>query len=87
MTYQRKRNVNHFESTVKQLNKTCEKILLHEPEHFNQKVVFARCVFERIIEVDTKSERFDVEAVIESSWHDDQVLNKLLKNEFGSKYF
>ncbi len=48
--------------------------------------VFLRCVFERIIEIDTKSERFDAEVIIESSWFNDDVLKILLMPNYTKNY-
>jgi hypothetical protein len=70
---------SQFRATLKHLSKDYEESLLAKLKKKGARKVYTRCVFERIIEVDTKGERFDAEAVVEASWHDDQIFNALLK--------
>jgi hypothetical protein len=52
----------------------------------DQVQVYMRCIFDRIIEIDTKGERFDVDVIIESTWKNDQVLKILLMPQFVKTY-
>jgi hypothetical protein len=51
-------------------------------ESKEQVKVYMRCIYERVIEIDTKGEQFDVDVIIESSWHNDQLLRNLLMPQF-----
>ena len=81
------RDLNRIQAKLKHLSKDYEESLLAEDRKKGARKVFTRCVFERIVEVDTKCERYDVEAVIEVSWHDDEVFNTLLKRNSSCKIF
>jgi hypothetical protein len=48
--------------------------------------VYTRCIFERIVEIDTKKERYDADVIIDASWHDDDVLKVLLIPELKKDY-
>ncbi len=48
--------------------------------------VYVRCVFERIIEVDTKSERYDADVILESSWKNEDVLKILIMPQYTKTY-
>jgi hypothetical protein len=48
--------------------------------------VYSRCVFERIIDIDTKNERYDADVIFESSWLNDEILNVLLSPNIASAY-
>jgi hypothetical protein len=48
--------------------------------------VSSRCVFERIIDIDTKGEKYDADVIIESSWFNDDILQVLLSPNFDPEY-
>ena len=48
--------------------------------------VYSRFVFERIIDIDTKNEKYDADVVIESSWYNDEILKVLLSPKFSAEY-
>lgn len=44
-----------------------------------------KIIFVRIIEVDSKNEKFNAECVIECAWNDDKLMKTLLDPELVSK--
>jgi hypothetical protein len=80
----RTKPTKEWEAGVKKLRDTYAESL--EDKSRGQVSVFSRCVFERIVEIDTKSERLDADLIIESSWHNDDVLKILLMPQFSKNY-
>ncbi len=52
----------------------------------DQVKVYTRCVFERIIEIDTKSEKYDADVILECSWQNEDVLKILLMPQYTKTY-
>jgi hypothetical protein len=73
-----------WEARVKKLRTNYEESI--QEKSGGQVKVFSRCIFERIIEIDTKGERFDADLIIESSWQNDEVLKILLMPKFVKNY-
>jgi hypothetical protein len=80
----RKRPTKDWDHRVKAMTKKYEECEEKKPKDPIQ--VYTRCVFDRIIEIDTKGERFDADVIVESTWQNDQVLKVLLTPQFDKDY-
>ncbi len=69
---------------IKKLNKKLDESLVDKTRGTVR--VYSRCVFERIIDIDTKNEKYDADIIIESSWYNDEILKILLSPHFNSVY-
>lgn len=47
--------------------------------------VHCRCVFDRIVDIDSKNERFDADVVIELCWFNEDLLRTLIDPDYSSK--
>jgi hypothetical protein len=80
----RKESANEWDYRIKTLTRDYEDSLSNNKQQ--QIPVFTRCIFERIVEIDTKTESFDADVIIDASWHDDDVLKVLLLPELDKDY-
>ena len=46
--------------------------------------VHCRCVFDRIVDIDSKNERFDADVVIELAWFNEDILKHLIDPNYLS---
>jgi hypothetical protein len=75
---------NDLAERIKLLNKKFDDSLVDKSKGTVR--VYTRCVFERIIDIDTKNEKYDADVIIESSWYNDEILKTLLSPNFNPGY-
>ena len=71
----------HFDKYLKSLAKKFEESSVEKKQERVQ--VFVRFIFDRVIDIDSKSEKFDADVILECSWFNDEVLNMLLTPNFN----
>ena len=77
-------NKNKLAKQIKELTKKYEENVSLKMK--GQVKVFTRFVFDRIIDIDSKTERFDADVIIQCSWFDDEVLKLLLNPKLDKNY-
>lgn len=73
---------------VKNLSKQVEDTDPNGPPKAPRKKVqvYCRCIFDRIIDIDTKGEKYDADVIIETSWLNDEILKVLASPKFKPDY-
>jgi hypothetical protein len=73
-------------SLKNQLMKLEQQFLIRsKPDKKEPCKVYCRCVFDRIIDIDSKNERFDADVVIELAWQSDDVFKAIIDPNYLSK--
>jgi hypothetical protein len=81
----RKKPTKEWEAKIKMVANKYETAVTGKTQE--QVEVYLRCIYDRVVEIDTKGERFDADVIIESTWRNDQVLKILLMPQFSKSYY